>query len=72
VADVVLSQVCRDPGKRGQRHPGCSGGVCNCPCHGVRPPANFRALVAARKRTAAESSPGDVGTLPGLARTDAP
>lgn len=57
-----ISRVCADPATRGQQHHGCSGGICICPCHGVRlQPGELRARVqAARKeaRTQAQDDPG--------------
>lgn len=47
---VGVSRVCADPKTAGQRHPGCSGGICVCPCHGVRKPKGaLRAMVQQRR-----------------------
>ena len=62
---IAVSRVCADPKTAGQRHPGCSGGVCICPCHGVRPPKNFRDRVLLARETKA-SSPGDNAPVAGL------
>jgi hypothetical protein len=58
-----MSGVCgaawdaQDTPTPGAWHPGCSGGVCGCPCHHVTPPTGFRALVdAARPQTPAVGS----------------
>jgi hypothetical protein len=45
---VTLSRVCHAvQGKPNDQHRPCTG--CSCTCHHVTPPADFRALVEARK-----------------------
>jgi hypothetical protein len=43
-----LSQHCARSQGEPKPH-GCSAGVCECPCHAVAPPADFRAQVEAAK-----------------------
>lgn len=62
---VGLSRVCADPSTKGQRHPGCSGGICVCPCHGVRKPrGGLRAMVEHRRAQLETSGPGERGEAP--------
>ena len=55
---VSVSRVCADPATAGQKHHGCSGGVCVCPCHGVRPPENFRQRVERQRAERASTEDG--------------
>jgi hypothetical protein len=41
----------------GTWHPGCTGGVCGCPCHHVTPPTGLRAVFEAARTEARTQSP---------------
>jgi len=57
---TTMSRVCADPKTAGQKHYGCSGGICVCACHGRRVrPGELRARVEARKAERAQAQEDD-------------
>jgi hypothetical protein len=50
-----VSMNCRIAQGLPKREHYCTGGVCECSCHGTAPPDNFRELVAEARRAAKEA-----------------
>lgn len=48
--DMTLN--CREAQGLPSRDHACTGGRCQCSCHGCAPPDNFREMVAAARRAA--------------------